>query len=249
MYKVNEKDISATVNDFTAFCDYIDEKKPILSKRKAVLGKNDLFEINSLFYYKRDVTAPNYQQESYSVIDLIFNLVLLGKLYVKAADSKGNVYLTRTERKDEFDALNIYEKYAFLVETFWTRYDIEEIMRSRYGVNPVEEVVQTFAASVPGEKLEKGAFSQRTDYDSIFSYLSVLVRFFNYFGFCNYVPIIEVNKKITKYDDSIKTVIPTEFGVNICKVLLDQNIADWNIPWLKDILMEDEKQIVPGMPY
>lgn len=63
------------------------------------------------------------------------------------------------------------------------------------------------------------------------------------------MPIIEVDKKLTKYDDSIKTVIPTELGVNICRVLLDQNIADWNVPWLKFILMEDEKEIVPGIPY
>ncbi|MEW9125056.1 MAG: plasmid pRiA4b ORF-3 family protein [Thermotaleaceae bacterium] len=110
-------------------------------------------------------------------------------------------------------------------------------------------VVQTFAASAPGEELEKGMFSKGTNYDSIFSYLSILVHFFNYFGFCSYVPIAEVNKKVSKYDDSIKMVIPTEFGVNICKVLREQNIADWNISWLKVILMEDEKEIVPGIPY
>lgn len=248
MYRVSEKDISATVNDFTAFCDFIDEKKPILSKRRGALGKNDLFEVNSLFYYKKEVDAPNFQQESYPVIDMIFNLALLGKLYVKAADSKGNIYLTRTIRKDEFDALNIYEKYAFLFETFWTRYDIEEIMRWSMGINHIEQVIQTLADSKPGGELEKGSFSQRIDYDAIFSSLSVIIRYFNYFGFCRYVPIIEVNKKVTKYDDSIKAVIPTEFGVNICKVLVGHNIADWNIPWLKYILM-DEKEIVPGIPY
>ena len=249
MYRVSEKDISATINDFAVFCDFIDEKKPVLSKRRAALGKNDLFEINSLLYYKKEVTAPNYQQESYPVIDLIFNLVLLGKLYVKVADSKGNVYLTGTERKDEFDSLNIYEKYAFLLETFWTWYDIEEIMCWGMGINHIEQVIQTFAVSTPGEELEKGAFSQRIDYDVIFSSLSIIIHYFTYFGFCSYVPIIEVDKKITRYDDSIKVVFPTEFGVNICKVLLDQNIADWNILWLKHILMEDEKEIVPGIPY
>jgi len=249
VYRVSEKDISPTVNDFAAFCHFIDEKKPFLSKRRAVLGKNDLFELNKLLYYKKEVAGPNYQQESYPVIDLIFNLALLGKLYVKAADSKGNVYLKRTERKDEFDALNIYEKYAFLLETFWTRYDIEEIMRWGMGTNHIELAIKTFAASTPGEELEKGAFSQRTDYDAIFSHLSVIIRHLSYFGFCSYMPITGAGKKISRYDDSIKAVIPTEFAVNICKILLDQNIADWNIPWLKLILMKDEKEIVPGIPY
>lgn len=248
MYRVSEKDISATINDFTMFCDYIDGKKPVLSKRRAALGKNDLFKINSLLYYKKEVTAPNYQQESYPFIDLIYNLALLGELFVKAADSKGNVYLTRTERKDEFDSLNVYEKYAFLLETFWTRYDIEEITRWYIGINPIDQMVQIFAASAPRDVLEKGAFPQRINYDFIFSQLSVLICYFNYFGFCNYVPIIEVGKKITKYNDSIKTVIPTEFGVNICKALKNQNIEDWNIPLLKKTLMMNEKDIVPGIP-
>lgn len=48
MYRVSEKDISPTVNDFAAFCHFIDEKKPFLSKRRVVLGKNDLFELNKL---------------------------------------------------------------------------------------------------------------------------------------------------------------------------------------------------------
>jgi len=248
MYRVNEKDIKATVNDFMVFCEFIDKNKPVLSKRREVLGKSDLFKINSLLYYKKEITAPNYQQESYPVIDLIFNLALLGKLYKKAADSKGNVYLNRTERKDEFDSLNEYEKYVFLLETFWTRYDIEEIMRLGLDYNPIGQVVQTFAAADPGEELEKRAFSNRAGHDSIFSYLSDLIRYFNFFGLCRYVPIKEGDEKITKYDDSIKTVIPTELGVNICKVLKDQSIEDWNIPWLKIVLMEDEKEIIPGIP-
>lgn len=248
MYRVSEQDISATVNDFTVFCHFVDEKKPALSKRRGALGKNDLFELNSLLNYKKEVAAPNFQQESYPVIDLIFNLALLGKLYVKAADAKGNVYLTRTIRKDEFDALNIYEKYAFLFETFWTRYDLEEIMRWGMGTNHIDQAIQTLADSIHGEELEKGSFSQRMEYDPVFSYLSVVIRYFNYFGFCRYIPIIEVNKKTNKYDDSIKVVSPTDFGVNICKVLVGHKIVDWNIPWLKELFM-DEKDIVPGIPY
>jgi hypothetical protein len=248
MYKVSELDINATVNDFTVFCNYVEEKKPVLSKRKAVLGKNDLYELNSLLFYKKEVASPNFQQESYPIIDLIFNLALLGKLYVKAADAKGNVYLTRTTSKDEFDVLNIYEKYAFILETFWTKYDLEGIMRWGMGTSHIDNAIQTLADSVAGEELEKGAFSQRTEYDVLFSYLSVVIRYFNYFGFCRYIPIIEINKKITKYDDSIKAVIPTELGVNICKVLVGQKIVDWNIPWLKELIM-DEKDIIPGIPY
>ncbi len=248
MHRVKEHDIINTVNDFMVFCNYLDEKKPVLSKKRAMLGKNDLFVINSLLSHKREVSAPNYQQESYPIINMVFNLVLLGKLYVRKADDKGNIYLNRTVRKNEFDNLNIYEKYAFLFETFWIRYDLEEVMRWGLINNIIDQTVQIIANSNPGQKLEKGSFSQRADYDPIFSYSSVIIQYFDYFGFCRYIPIIVEGKKKNKYDDSIKTIIPTKLGVNICKILTEQKIEYWNIPWLKELGM-NEKDIVPDVAH
>ena len=69
-------------------------------------------------------------------------------------------------------------------------------MRWGMGINHIEQVIQTFAVSTPREELEKGASLQRIDYDAIFSSLSVVIRYLTYFGFCSYVPITEVNKKI-----------------------------------------------------
>ncbi|MFA5820373.1 MAG: plasmid pRiA4b ORF-3 family protein [Bacteroidales bacterium] len=228
-YKVSEQDINATVNDFIGFCRFIDERKLMLSKRKEVLGKNDLFDLNAQLNFRKDVAAPNYQQESYPVIDLMFNLAVSGKLFVKTGDPKGNVYLKNTIRKAEFDALNNFEKYSFLLKTFWTEYDFTEILR--WGNDPINEMVLTMAGSRPGQELDKGSFSKRKDYDPAFSYYSVLIHYFSYFGFCTFIPIVDEYKKLTKYDDLIKVVIPTEIGVNFCKILAEQKITAWNIPW------------------
>lgn len=230
-YKATKQDIIATVNDFMSLCHFIEERKPILSKRMEVLGKNDLFKLNGLMNFRKDVAAPNYQQESYPVIDLMFNLAVLGKLYLKTGDLKGNVYLLSTARKDEFDALNSFEKYSFLLETFWTQYDFTEI--SGWGNDPITEIVQTIARSKVGQILIKGAFSKRRDHDPVFSYNSILVQYFSYFGFCTFMPSVFEPKKFTKYEDNIKEVIPTDFGVNICKILNMQKITKWNIPWLE----------------
>lgn len=230
-YKASELDILATVSDFESFCQYIDEKKPILSKQKVVLGKNDLFKINELLYFRKDVDAPNYQQESYPTIDLMFNLAILGRLYEKTADAKGNVYLESTNRKREFDSLNNFEKYCFLLETLWIAYDFTEILR--WGSNPIHEVVQTLAESRTGQKLLKGAFSKRRNHDPVFSYNSIIIQYFSYFGFCTFVPIVFEPKKFTKYEDNIKEVIPTELGANICGILAGQKITEWNIPFME----------------
>lgn len=245
MSRMWEQAISATVNDFAVFCNFIEQEKPPLSKRTTALGKNALFALDSLLKHREGFTAPNYQQQSYPIIDLMVNLALLGELYVKAADAKGNIYLARTERKLEFNALNIYEQYAFLLQTFWTRYDLEEL-RSWGGVEQcVDQMVNVLAQSHPGDELLKGTFSQRPDHDPVYSYLSVLVRYLTFFGFCRYIPLVGVYKKPSKYDDSIHAIIPSEFGVQICSLLINHRIADWNIPSLMNPFLDrDHKKTV-----
>jgi hypothetical protein len=101
----------------------------VLTKAKTNLGKKDLFEINALLHFCKDVAMPNYQQESYTVIDLMFQLCTRGKLFRKTADAKGNILLTGAPGKAEFDQLNHFEQYAFLFETFWYTFDFPEVMR------------------------------------------------------------------------------------------------------------------------
>src|SRR5665811_2172947 len=89
---MNKQAIRNTIDDFQKFCRYIEENNPVLTKTKIQLGKKDLFEINALLHFRKDVAAPNYQQESYPFIDLMFHLAVLGKLYLRTGDLKGNVY-------------------------------------------------------------------------------------------------------------------------------------------------------------
>jgi len=230
---MNEQTIRNTVDDFHKFCRYIEENKPVLTKTKTQLGKNDLFEINALLHFRKEVAAPNYQQESYPVIDLMFQLCTGGKLFRKTANAKGKISLTGTLEKNEFDQLNNFEQYAFLFETFWCTFDFLEIMR--FGQQPVEEIIHAFARSTPGKQLKKGAFSGRRNNDLLFSYSSSLILYFNYFGLCSFIPIIDSDKKITRYDDSIAAVMPTELGVSLSKILSEQEIVRWNIPCLKEL--------------
>jgi len=245
---MNEQAIRNTLDDFHKFCRYIEENKPVLTKAKTNLGKKNLFEINGLLHFRKEVAAPNYQQESYPVIDLLFQLCTGGKLFRKSADAKGNILLTGTPGKAEFDQLNNFEQHAFLFETFWCTFDFQEIMR--FGQQPIEEIIHTFARSTPGKQLKKGAFSGRRDYDPLFSYSSSLIHYFNFFGLCGFIPITDSDKKITRYDDSISVVIPTELGVSLSKILTGQDIFRWNIHCLKEVSfykgdVRDDPDFVP----
>jgi hypothetical protein len=247
-YKVDEKDIILTVSDFDAFCHYVNERNPMLSKRKEVFGKNDLFALNAQLHFRKIVTAPNYMQESYPVIDLMFNLAIQGKLYVKIGDPKENVFLEQTARLNEFMALNSFEKYCFLIETFWTQCDLSEILR--WGDEQLNQIVIAFSKSGIGQELVKGSISKRSDFDQAFSSFSVIIHYFSYFGFCTFVPIIDENKNLTKYDYSIKTIIPKALGIAICKILSKQKITNWNLPWLEiyGIYMDGNEEVSKDIP-
>jgi hypothetical protein len=230
---MNEQAIHNTVDDFNRFCRYIVEKNPVLTKTKTQLGKKDLFEINALLHFRKEVAVPNYQQESYLVINLMFHLCTEGKLFRKTADAKGKILLTGTPGKAQFDQLNNFEKYVFLFETFWCYFDFLEIMR--FGQQPIEEIFHAFARSIPGKQLKKGAFSGRRNYDPLFSSSSDLIHYFKYFGLCDFIPIAAGDKKITRYDDSIDAVIPTELGISLSKILSGLEIIRWNIPCLQEL--------------
>lgn len=239
-FTVEEKHISATVKDFETFCDYIEQRRPKLSQRMEVLGKNDVFELNAQLFFRKDVSAPKYLQESYSVIDLMFNLATLGGLYRKTGDEKANVYLENTARKLEFDGLNIFEKYCFLLETFWTKHDFIEMMR--WDFNYFDQLIATFSKSFGGQELKKGYTTGRAEYDPVYSYLSILVHYLRFWGFCSFELLPVGLKKQGKYEESISKIVPNEFGVNICKILCKLKLSLWNYPYLlvMGIYVEEE---------
>lgn len=247
MYKADQTELSATVNDFETFCNYIDEKGPVLTEKKAVLGKKDLFELNALLIHKREAVSPNHQQDWYYFIDFAFHLATLSKLYVRSADEKGIFNLVRTVRKDEYDALNTYEKYYFLLETFWTRYDIEAINEDYKCDRSFYRAIETFARSSPGEDLLQIAFSGLNEGVHLFSYSAKIVHVLSFIGFCSFVPVKPTEKKFTYGDATIQTIIPTPLGVHLSKILNKLDLAHWNLPLLYE-KYADIGEIINGVP-
>lgn len=115
--------IEKAINDFNKFIEFIESEKPQLSVKRGVLGKKDSFNLNHVLSYKKDASKPNYTRDQYPIIDLIFSLALAGGLYIKANDKKGKAVLIRTSANKDFKNLNMHEKYIFLLQTYWTKYD------------------------------------------------------------------------------------------------------------------------------
>jgi hypothetical protein len=248
-FVTEEKHISPTITDFNTFCNYIDQQRPKLSQRMEALGKKDVFGLNAKLFFRRDVSAPVYLQSSYPAIDLMFNLAVLGGLYRRTGDDKADIYLESTSLKLQFDKLNIYEKYCFLLETFWTKFDFMELMR--WGEVASDQFTKTISESKPGQKLVKGSFSKRPDYEPLFSYLSVFVHYFSFFEFCSFEQLANTKNKQAKYEDSISYISPGEFGVNLCKILHKLRLSLWNEPYLSimGIYIKDKYYALTKLPF
>jgi hypothetical protein len=126
--------IETTIKEFKKFTDFIAKESPKLSAKLGVMGKKDAYKLNLSLCYKRDVAGPNYTQSQYPVIDLMFSLALSGGLYVKANNEKRRPALLETSALESYTSLNLYEKYIFLLRTYWTKYDFEKLGGNRLSV-------------------------------------------------------------------------------------------------------------------
>ena len=77
-----------TVNEFAKFLAFIEQENPTLTPQRETLGMKDSFKLNMLLDQPKTVKGPHYTQDQYPVIDLMFELALAGRFFVRGKDSK-----------------------------------------------------------------------------------------------------------------------------------------------------------------
>lgn len=155
MTKISNKDlIEKAIGDFDTFNNFIESEKLFLSAKRGEIGKKDSFKLNQILYYKKDVSKPNYTQYQYPIIDLMFSLALAGSLYVKASE-KGKAVLLETSANKDFKNLNIHEKYVFLLQTYWTKYDFDTKFSRFLSVDYIYNTFAVLANSYKSQRVVK----------------------------------------------------------------------------------------------
>ncbi|MCL2321171.1 MAG: hypothetical protein FWC47_03595 [Oscillospiraceae bacterium] len=202
-----------TVECFEKFIEFIDVEKPILSVKKAMLGNKDCFKLNSMLKYSRDVAAPNYNQLQYPIIDLIFNIALDGKLFLKSENEKGKLVLAATPNLKQYQSLNEYEKYVYLFQTYWTKYDFKHKVERDYDMSDFAIYFKKMSKAK-----NKKDVSQRIA-DKISYSISPCYYHLEFFGFGN----LALNEKnISSSSGVIAIFYPNEFGIKIGSFLMDK---------------------------
>lgn len=213
--------IQSTVQEFMRFIQFVEERQPLLSAKVGVFGKKDSYELNDQLCIKRDVKGPNYNQDQYPVLDLMFHLSLLGGLYVRAANEKGKPVLMGTPALEQFRSLTVYEQYVFLVQTYWTKYPFEDT--ANYALYYYEILLRSMAGSKPGEQYSQDVFTQS---GGLFFDCTVLLHHLRFFGWCE----LEKNPEaMGKYEEVITAVIPNAFGAWVIKFLTQKALPLWNV--------------------
>ncbi len=201
------------VNDFKVFCDYLETEKPILSAKKGVLGNKDAFNLNARLYYQRDVDRPNYQQEHYYCLDFLYFLALEGQLFVKVKDEKDRLRLQGTKRLEQFQQLNRYEQYVFLLETYWCCFTIEKSRFSLISSGDLFYLYRLFEVF-----LDRGAGTPITRKDRLieksirtfFTFDYRVILHLSYFELCSY----ELNEEAKKpNEDKFLAIIPKNLDI------------------------------------
>lgn len=226
--------IETTLSEFEKFIGFIRNEHPILTSKLEVLGKNDSYKLNKLLHYKKDVSGPNYNQEKYPVIDLMFSLALSGKLFTKANNEKGKLTLIETEAMGSFEKLNKNEKYTFLLQTYWTKYNFIEKFNG-WLADTFYNIIVAIANAEKGQRIVK---NERELYGVAFSLGTDFLHHLRFFGLCELEEIAGVK---SKYEDSIRTIIPSELGIQISCFLLTKALPLWNNKDIWRFLPEEKK--------
>jgi hypothetical protein len=213
--------IKSCVDDFNKFIEYIKINSPNLTAKVGVFGKKDTYKINSVIKYKRDVDGPKYNQDQYPIIDLMFDMVLNAKLYYKGNSERNKPSLIETPYMKEFLAMDDLEKYVFLLETYWTKYEFQEKFDC-YNMDMYYNFMIEISEAKSGDKIMKVENSITA---RMYSLGASFLHHLSFLGMGN-LELIDGAKGT--YEDKIKVFIPNELGINITKFLITKALPFWN---------------------
>lgn len=152
----------------------------------------------------------------------MFSLSLVGRLYVIANNEGGKPALVETEIMESFKALNQHEKYVFLLQTYWIKYDFDKKFGRGITTHSFYKLLTSIADAEKRQTIIKDEYDQS---GGLYSEGATFFYHVRFFGLGDLELIHEVKGK---YEDSIKSFIPNEFGIQISRFLLSKALRLWN---------------------
>ena len=251
-YLVQEQDLTPLLAEFAIFCRELEQRQPVLSKKKAELGKKDLFTINSFMTKPQTYEKATNPQGSYPTINLFFYLAVEGRLFEGGPGHR----LEPSPALDEFRQLNPFAQYMYLFETYWNKIDLSKIVfawQSPFEILTINSVLGVFRTSKPNKSLvvnvepyldEKFGYHDRDPLLKAFLSYGNIIHQLHLFGFWEYQAIAHQNKK--NREVWVKSVTPSAFGVamtEICLKIKPKKRDFWEEELLKVLLSDYPEEL------
>ena len=155
MLTITENEPTPLLKDFAAFIDYLKTHKIVLTEANEFISGKNLFELNQQMTHPVPYTVTRTTQIYYPLLHLFYHLVLGGKLFQKVPE-KDRMVLKSTDRLQLYEDLKPAEKYFFLLETFWTDTDWDELQAGYFGTSPfrkIDIILANISEMTPGKKI------------------------------------------------------------------------------------------------
>jgi len=155
MLTITENERTSILKDFAAFIQYLKSHPIALTKVNEFISGKDLFELNKQMTHPFPNTVIRTTQNFYPLFHLFYHLILGGNLFQKVYE-KGRLVLKPTDRLQLYEDLKPAEKYLFLLETFWTDTDWDELQAGYFGTSPfrkIDIILANISEMTPGKKI------------------------------------------------------------------------------------------------
>ncbi|WP_449240311.1 hypothetical protein [Desulfoscipio gibsoniae] len=142
---------------------------------------------------------------------------------MKATNEKGKAVLTKTPVLESYRQLNLHEKYIYLLQTYWTKYDFDSNFSRMMLANSFRNLLIFISNSVAGQRIVK-------DNDGytypLYSEGAPIFHHLEFMGFGE----LELTDDDAKEscEDSIRAFIPNELGIYASRFLISEAIETMN---------------------
>lgn len=234
---------------FAAFFSFVKEHKVTLTSKYDFISRNFCFDLNGKLAVQATDITPTSPQTRYPMIQLMFQLALVGRLLIKrpAVKNKHQLILVPTERLAIYEDLTPVEQYFFLLEMLWVEARWSYLQPKGFFPEPSEiipDILEFLDNSSPEEAVNLKRAGQYTRIGELFRMLNYFVLYFAYFGFWSVE--LETRSETYEYKHQInpKAVTPTLFGNKLAFILRrERHLWFWN---KRNRQESHEKEPIPG---
>lgn len=229
--KIKISEFTSILKDFQTFLDFCEQGNHKLTTTREYLNRKSVHELNQLLEMPAKDVNPSNDQHFYIPIHFYFNIALEADFFQIDRSKKTAFYLIpQKDRIKHFRDLSPGSQYLFIIKTYWVYCDWEVLTnpeRNRVSAIAVDRVFEEFS------KMETEKIYDKKEHEKIFEIINWSIgQNVLYWELLGWIKVTRDNQFNTKSTYYYETLLLTEFGKTIAKILSEERLlSEWNNPY------------------